>query len=127
MKRLKIWDLLATVLVTAIVVPYVGYLVRGTMPFIQDAQGMAETGFVLGAAVMAIVWYGSEPAELTSFEKALGLGAILLGGVALAAAGTVAAESMLAVFMMAILVTWAVEILRHTGMIAARKERSAPQ
>ncbi|GAA4714477.1 hypothetical protein GCM10023215_67060 [Pseudonocardia yuanmonensis] len=40
----------AAVPIAAIVVPYVGYLVRGAMLFIQDPRGMAGTGLVLGIA-----------------------------------------------------------------------------
>ena len=48
-------DGVATFLVAAIVVPYVGYLVRGSMPFIQDPRGMTATGLVLGLAAAAVV------------------------------------------------------------------------
>jgi hypothetical protein len=41
-------DLVATLLVIAIGIPYVGYLVRGEMPFVQDPRGMSATGLVLG-------------------------------------------------------------------------------
>jgi hypothetical protein len=47
-------DGVATPLVAAIVVPYVGYLVRGSMPFIQDPRGMAATGLVLGLPAAAV-------------------------------------------------------------------------
>ena len=127
MKRLEIWDLVGTMLVAAIALPYVGYLVRGTMPFIPDARGMAATGFVLGVAVVVAAWHGSRRSELSSLETALGLGALVLGVVALAAAETVAAGPLLAVFMVVILATWAVEILQHTGLISNRRGRSAAQ
>jgi hypothetical protein len=46
--RGKTRDLLATILVAAIAVPYIGYLVNGEMPLIQDPRGMSATGLVLG-------------------------------------------------------------------------------
>lgn len=48
--RLTLRDLVATILVAAIGVPYVGYLVNGEMPFIKDPRGMSAVGLVLGAA-----------------------------------------------------------------------------
>ena len=39
-------DWVATLLVAAIAVPYIGYLIRGEMPFIQDPRGMSATGLV---------------------------------------------------------------------------------
>ena len=46
--KLTLRDGIATLLVAAILVPYVGYLVNGEMPFIKDPRGMAATGLVLG-------------------------------------------------------------------------------
>ena len=34
----------ATLLVAAVAVPYIGYLVRGSMPFVHDPRGMDITG-----------------------------------------------------------------------------------
>jgi hypothetical protein len=48
-------DGVATLLVAAIVVPYIGYLVRGSMPFVQDPRSMAATGLMLGLAAAAVV------------------------------------------------------------------------
>lgn len=39
--KLTLRDLVATLLVAAIAIPYVGYLVNGEMPFVKDARGMA--------------------------------------------------------------------------------------
>ena len=50
--RLKARDLVATLLVVAIAVPYVGYLIDGEMPFVKDARGMSAVGLIL--VVLAI-------------------------------------------------------------------------
>jgi hypothetical protein len=47
--RWTLRDAVATLLVAAAFVPYVGYLVWGGMPFIQDPRGMAAAALVLGA------------------------------------------------------------------------------
>ena len=48
-------DGVATLLVSAVVVPYIGYLVKGSMPFIHDPRGMAATALVLGLAAAAVL------------------------------------------------------------------------
>jgi hypothetical protein len=41
MRHLTGRDAVATILVAAIAVPYIGYLINGSMPFVQDPTGMA--------------------------------------------------------------------------------------
>ncbi|WP_329791786.1 hypothetical protein V1227_07620 [Lentzea sp. DG1S-22] len=48
--RLGVRDVVATVLVAPIAIPYIGYLVNGEMPFVRDPRGMAAVGLVLGVA-----------------------------------------------------------------------------
>ena len=43
--RFHLKDLFATFLMGAIAVPYIGYLVRGEMPPIEDARGMTSTAW----------------------------------------------------------------------------------
>ncbi len=105
-------DVVATLLVAAIVVPYLGYLAWGDMPFIQDPRGMAATGLVLGLAAAAVAGraaFDPEPmhrAALVTGVAALGLGiaALLVG----------TSEVLLAVFIAAIVVAWALGEIAHT-------------
>jgi hypothetical protein len=53
--RLKLKDLIATILFAAIAVPYVGYLINGEMPFIKDPRGMSAAGLVLGAVGYPVI------------------------------------------------------------------------
>jgi hypothetical protein len=39
MRKLTARDILATLVVAAVVVPFIGYSVRGSMPFVQDSPG----------------------------------------------------------------------------------------
>lgn len=114
-------DAAATLLVAAIVVPYIGYLVRGSMPFIQDPRGMAATGLVLGLAAAVVV--GRE-----AFRGTWGVAAAFFA-VASAGVGVVAfiraeegalSEGLLAVFMVAIVVAWALAELVRTRLIGSR-------
>lgn len=119
-------DGVATLLVAAIVVPYIGYLVRGSMPFIQDPRGMAATGLVLGLAAAAVV--GRE-----AFRGTWGVAAAFLA-VASAGVGVVTfirasegalAEGLLAVFMTAIVLAWALAEVARTRPVGTRAGHSA--
>ena len=52
MRNLTIRDAIATLITAAVVVPFVGYSIRGSMPFLQDPRGMAGIGIV-GVVLLA--------------------------------------------------------------------------
>jgi len=97
-------NILATLLVAAIVVPYIGYLVWGEMPFIKDPRGMGATGLILGIAAALVAGraaFDPEPVH----RAALGTGVVALAlGVATVWVGT--SETLLAVFIVAVVGTW---------------------
>jgi hypothetical protein len=117
MMRLKVKDLVATVLVAAIAVPYVGYLVRGEMPFIEDPRGMSATGLVLGIAAF-LVMQGGDPIDRVG-KVEMGVAAVItvLGVAALVFAETAAAEVLLAGFMITIAIFWIVKLIEHAGVL----------
>ncbi len=115
--KLTLRDLVATLLVAAIAIPYVGYLVNGEMPFVKDARGMAGVGLVLGAAAYLVLRAGTPFDRLGKVETAVAVVSLVLGLVALAFAEAAAAEVLLAVFMGSIFVVWAVEVMDHAGAI----------
>lgn len=117
MMRLTFRDLLATVLVLAIGIPYVGYLLNGSMPFVQDPRGMSAIGLVLGTAAYLIMRYGDTFGRYEKVTAAMAVAALVLGIVALALAETAAAEVLLAAFMVSILVVWAMELADHTALV----------
>lgn len=119
-------DGVATLLVAAIVVPYIGYLVRGGMPFIHDPRGMAATGLVLGLAAAAVV--GRE-----AFHGTWGVAAASFA-VTSAAVGVVTfiradegalSDGLLAVFVTAVFVTWALAELTRTRLVGRRAGHAA--
>lgn len=115
--RLKLRDLIGTVLVLAIGVPYVGYLVNGEMPFVQDPRGMSAVGLVLGTIAFLVLRSG-DPLDRTGKGEIVAAGASLaLGVAALVLAEAAFAEVLLAVFMASILVVWLVEIVDHAGLV----------
>ena len=115
--RLKARDLVGTVLVIAIAVPYIGYLIDGSVPFVQDARGMAATGLILAlAAYLVIQRY--DPDDLTDrVEISLEIVSLGLGVLAVTLAETASAEVLLAVFMGSILVVWAIKMMDHAGVL----------
>jgi hypothetical protein len=114
--KLKFKDLIATTLVAAIAVPYVGYLVNGEMPFIKDPRGMSATGLVLGVVAFLVMRQDDLFDRVGKAETALAAVSLVLGLVALGLAETAAAEVLVAVFMGSILVVWAVELMDHAGI-----------
>lgn len=115
--RLKGRDLVATILIIAIAALYIGYLVYGSMPLVQDARGMAGVGLAFGALAFGVLKYGDTSNPVRGGEIAMACVALALGITAVLLAETSAAATLLAVFMASILVLWAVEVLSHTGLL----------
>jgi len=123
--KLTIRDAIASVLVAAILVPYVGYLWQGEMPFIKDPRGMSATALILGLAAFLTAGRKTDTGPLTKVELGLGLVSFGIGVVALVLAETAAAEVLLAVFIATIVVVWAVQMLHHAGLIHTGKTGTA--
>ena len=110
-------DLIATLLLAAIAVPYIGYVVRDEMPFIEDPRGMAATGLLLGIAAFLVMRQGDAIDRIGKLELAAAGVSLALGVTALVVAETAAAEAMLAVFMGSILIVWMLELSDHVGVL----------
>jgi hypothetical protein len=121
MVRLKTRDLIATLLVIAIAIPYIGYLARGDMPFIEDPRGMSATGLVLGTAAYVAFMTGDRRDRTGLAEIGLAGMSLALGLAALIFAETGAAELLLALFMISIAVVWAVEMADHAGVMPGHR------
>lgn len=117
MMRYKAKDLVATLLVALIAAPYIGYLVRGEMPFIKDPRGMSVTGLVLGIAAFWVIARGDAFDTVGRAEAVLAGIGLALGVAALLLAETAVAEVLLAVFIGSIVVIWAVEMTDHAGLL----------
>ena len=115
--RVKLKDLFATLLMAAIAVPYIGYLVRGEMPLIEDPRGMAGTGVFFGAVALFVMWRGDAFDWTGKAETAMAVVSLALGVAAYELSGTGAADVLLAVFMVSIALVWMVKLLDHTGVL----------
>ena len=109
-------DLAATLLVAAAVVPFVGYMVTGSMPFVQDPTGMAGLGLI-AAAVGGWIVVGA--GTLTRYTTAgVGLASLVIGVLALASENfldVAVRQGLLIAFVTSLFVLWAVAILRHAA------------
>lgn len=118
--RITVKNIVATLLVAGIVVPYVGYLAWGQMPFIQDPRGMAATGLVLGLVAAAVAGRDALAHE-PMHRAAVGAGVVALG-LGIAALWAATSEALLALFVVAVVVTWALgEIAATHGTVATHR------
>ena len=115
--RLKVKDLVATGLVAAIAVPYIGYLVRGEMPFIEDARGMSAVGLALGGLAYWVIARGDQLQGFGLVATYAAVAGLLAGVVALLFAEFAAAEVLLAIFMVTIVVVLAMKLSEHAGVV----------
>jgi hypothetical protein len=115
MRHLTRRDAIATVLVLAVVVPYVGYLINGSMPFIQDPRGMAGVGLV-GLILSFIAWGVGLGTRLGKVLLTGGLASIGIG-IAAVLLGTEGNDTLLAVFIGSIVALWVAETAVHAGVV----------
>lgn len=123
--RISKRDAAVTAIAAAVVVPYAGYLIRGSMPFIEDPRGMAAVG-LMGLLVGAIVWALAAPgsfgsSRLAGTELAIAVVAFGLGIAALA----FTSELLLAGFMAVVVLAWLVPVLAHGGVLPGGPARHA--
>ena len=115
--RLKARDLVGTVLVIAVAVPYIGYLVNGSMPWVADAQSMAVVALLVAFAAYVVI-QRYDPDDVTDrVEIGLEDVSLGLGLAAVVFAETAYAEVLLAVFMGSILIVWAIKLMDHAGVL----------
>ena len=115
--RMTVRDVVGSLLFLAIGIPYVGFLVNGEMPFVEDERGMSAVGLVLGAAAYFVVRKGDPLDRLGKTEAAIAIVSLVLGLSALVFAETAAAATLLALFMGSLVVLWATELADHAGWI----------
>lgn len=116
MRQLTAHDLLATLLIAAVVVPLIGYSARGSMPSVQGPRGMA--GVVIVGGLLAFAAFGRKAAGTGTFEWVIiTLGVLTLGfAVAALAAETVSALLVPAVASLVLL--WTLAVAHHAGYVA---------
>ena len=78
MRKLTLRDILATLTVAAVVVPFIGYSVRGSMPLVRDPRGMAGIG--IAGCLLTFTAFGRDALGTGAFERFMvTLGVLTLG------------------------------------------------
>jgi|SRR5579864_8684848 len=114
-------DGVATVLVAAVVVPFVGYMATGSMPFVQDPTGMAGLGLVLGLLAAAIGgWVITRAGLLARYATVtIGLASVAVGILALVSESFldgVTRDGLLIAYMAGMVLLWATALVYHAGL-----------
>jgi hypothetical protein len=109
-------DLLATLITAAMVVPFVGYSVRGPMPFVQDPRGMA--GVVIAGTVLAFAVFGRKAFGTGAFEMVMVTLGVLTLGFAIAALIAETVWALLVPAMAGLVLMWALAFLHDAGYVA---------
>jgi len=111
--RLTRYDGVATLLFAAILAPYIGYVARGSMPFVQDPEGMAATALILGAVAAYIGgWVARRRLETLAVGTAA-LGLAILTLVSDSFFDLAVRNGLMAGFMATIVLLWTGALLRH--------------
>ena len=127
MKRLTVRDLVATVIVLAVVVPFVGYSIRGSMPLLEDPRGMAGIGIVGGIVAFAAFGraaFGRAAFGRSTFGRVMGALAAVTIGFAIAALVAETSWALLVPMVAGIVVVWALAVAHDAGYLATHRARS---
>jgi hypothetical protein len=113
--KLRARDVLALLLLVAVLVPYVGYLVNGEMPLIGNSSAMASTGLLLGVLAFWVIRGGGRPARLGRVEAGSAGLAVVLYVLTIALSETSAVELLLAAFICSLMLLFALDLLDRGG------------
>ncbi len=116
MRKLTVRDLLATLVIAAVVVPFIGYSVRGSMPFVQDPRGMA--GVVIVGTVLAFAVFGRRAFGTGTFEGTMVTLGVLTLGFAVAALIAETVWALLVPAMAGLVIMWALALMHDAGYVA---------
>ena len=116
MRTLTARDQLATLIIAAVVVPFIGYSARGSMPFVQDPRGMAGVGIVGG--LLAFVAFGRRAFGTGAFESVMVTLAVVTVGFGIAALIAETVWALLVPAMAGLVLMWALALLHDVGFVA---------
>jgi len=124
MRKLTIRDLIMTLIVAAVVVPFIGYSVRGSMPFVHDPRGMAGVG--IAGCLLMFAAFGRERLGTGAFEWFMVTLGVLTLGFGIAALVAETSWALLVPMVVGLVIIWAAGLLHDAGYIApARAVRHA--
>jgi hypothetical protein len=115
-RKLTIRDLLATLIVAAVVVPFAGYSARGSMPFVHDPRGMAAVGVAGGVLAFAVL--GRKAFGAGTFQRIMGHLAVITLGCGIAALFGETSWALLILLTAGIVIMWALALAHDAGYLA---------
>ena len=116
MRKLTARDLGATLIIAAVVVPFIGYSVRGSMPFVQDPRGMA--GVVIAGALLTFAALGRRAFGTGTYEWVMVTLGVLTLGFAIAALITETVWALLVPATAGLVFMWALAVMHDAGYVA---------
>ena len=116
MRKLTVRDLFATLIIAAVVVPFVGYSARGSMPFVQDPRGMAGVGIV--GALLAFAAFGRKGFGAGTFETVMVTLAVITIGFGIAALIAETTWWLLVPMVAGLVIMWALALMHDAGYVA---------
>ncbi len=116
MRKLTLRDILVTLIVAAVVVPFIGYSVRGSMPFVHDPRGMAGVGLVGCLLTFAVL--GRDALGTGAFGRFMVTLGVLTLAAGLAALIAETTWALLVPMVAGLVIIWAAALLHDAGYIA---------
>ncbi len=116
MRKLTFRDILATLVVAAVVVPFIAYSVRGSMPFVHDPRGMAGVG--IAGCLLTFAAFGRDRLGTGAFEWFMVTLGVLTLGFGIAALIVETTWALLVPMVAGLVIIWALALLHDTGYIA---------
>ena len=116
MRKLTIRDLMTTLIVAAVVVPFIGYSVRGSMPFVHDPRGMAGVG--IAGCLLTFAAFDRERLGTGAFEWFMVTLGVLTLGFGIAALVAETSWALLVPMVAGLVIIWAAGLLHDAGYIA---------
>ena len=116
MRKLTLRDILATLAVAAVVVPFIGYSARGSMPFVHDPRGMAGVG--IAGCLLTFAVLGRGALGTGAFEWFMVTLGVLTLGFGMAALIAETTWALLVPMMAGLVIIWAAALLHDAGYIA---------
>ena len=116
MRKLTLRGILATLVVAAVVVPFIGYSVRGSMPFVHDPRGI--TGVGIAGCLLTFAALGRDALGTGAFERVMVTLGVLTLGFGIAALIAETSWALLVPMVAGLVIIWAAALLHDAGYIA---------
>ena len=121
MRKLTVRDVVATFITAAVVIPFIGYSVRGSWPFVEDPRGMAGVGIVGG--LLAMYAFGRRAFGEGAFGATMTLLAVVAIGFGVAALIAENTWALLVPMVGGFVAVWLLGILHDAGTFTGRAIR----